>query len=58
MYSTNSQIKLNPKTAGWGQFVSKNLSSNVRVKSYVFVTFDITINHIFPENVIEIPQFV
>ena len=37
---------------------SKNISSKERVKPWFFVTFDITIRHIFPENFIEIPQVV
>ena len=52
-----------PKTAGeGGQFdrphcgFSKNVSSKERVKLWFFMTFDIIIGHIFPENLIEIPQ--
>ena len=37
---------------------SKNLSAKERVKPCFFVTFDIIISHIFPENFIEIPQVV
>ena len=37
---------------------SKNISSKERVKSCFFVTFNIIISHIFPENLIEIPQVV
>ena len=37
---------------------SKNVSSKERVKLWFFVTFDIIISHIFPENFIEIPQLV
>ena len=33
-----------------------NVSSKERVKPCPFVTFDIIIIHIFPENFIEIPQ--
>ena len=58
---------LNPKTAGgWVDLTpspplcgfSKNVSSKERVKLWVFVTFNIIIRHIFPENFIEIPQVV
>ena len=35
---------------------SKNVSS--RVKPWFFVTFNITVGHIFPENFIEVPQVV
>ena len=52
----------NPKTTkeGWGgggQFdfpcgFFKNLSSDERVKPCFFVTFNIIISHIFPENLI------
>ena len=37
---------------------SKNLSSKERVKPWFFVTFNIIIRHVFPENFIEIPQEV
>ena len=37
---------------------SKNVSSKERAKPWFFVTFNIIIRHIFPENFIEIPQFV
>ena len=37
---------------------SKNLSSKKREKRWFLVTFNIIIIHIFPENFIEIPQFV
>ena len=37
---------------------SKNVSSRERVKPWFFVTFNIIISYIFPENVIEIPQVV
>ena len=43
----------NPKMAG-----SKNVPSKERVKPWFFVTFNIIISHIFPENLIEIPQVV
>ena len=36
--------------------VSKNVSSKERVKPCFFVIFNMIINHIFPENFIEIPQ--
>ena len=55
---------LNPKTAGGGgQFdspcgFSKNLSSKERVKPWCFVTFNVILRHIFPENFIEFPQVV
>ena len=54
----------NPKTAGGGsQFdppcdFSKIVSSKERVKPLFFVTFNIIIRHIFPENFIEIPQVI
>ena len=35
---------------------SKNVSSRERVKTCFFVTFDIIVSHIFPENFIEIPH--
>ena len=37
---------------------SKTVSSKDRVKYWFIVTFNIIINHIFPENLIEIPQVV
>ena len=37
---------------------SKNVSSREKVKPWFFVTFNITISHIFPENVIDIPQVI
>ena len=37
---------------------SKNVSSEERVKPWFFVTFNIIISHIFPENFIGIPQVV
>ena len=37
---------------------SKNVSSEERVKSWFFVTFNIIISHILSENFIEIPQVV
>ena len=37
---------------------SKNVPSSERVKTCFFVTFNIIIIHIFPENLIEIPQGV
>ena len=59
---------LNTKAAGGGQFdlpapllpcgFSKNVSSKERVKPCFFVTFNIIIRHIFPENFIEIPRVV
>ena len=55
---------LNPKTAGERQFDSplrgflKNVSSKQKVKPWFFVTFNIFISHIFPENYIEIPQSI
>ena len=36
----------------------KNVSSKERIKPWLFVTFNIIISHIFPENFIEIPQVV
>ena len=52
-----------PKTAGewWGQFrpppcgLPKNVSSKKRVEPWFFVTFNIIISHIFPENFTEVP---
>ena len=57
---------INPKTAGvgGGQFdpppcgFSKNLTSEERMKPWFFVTFNITLRHIFPENFIKFPQVV
>ena len=37
---------------------SKNATSKKKVKLWFFVTFNIIISHIFPENFIEIPQVV
>ena len=37
---------------------SKNVSSKERVKSSLFVTFNVIISYIFPENFIKIPQVV
>ena len=51
----------NPKPAGESQFdrspcgFLKNVSSKERLKPWFFVTFNIIISHIFPENFIEIP---
>ena len=45
-----------PKSQG-GTF-SKNVSSRETVKPWFFVTFNIIISHIFPENFIEILQVV
>ena len=68
---TKKMYFLNPKKAlglgrGWrvggrGQFeppccFPKNASSKERVKPKFFVTFVIIISHIFPKNLIEIPQ--
>ena len=36
----------------------KNVSSKERVKPWLFVTFNIILKHIFPENFIEFPQVV
>ena len=57
---------LNPNLAGkWeggGQIdpppcgFLKNVSSIERVESCFFVTFNIVLKHIFPENLIEFPQ--
>ena len=49
---------LNPKTAGQIDAppfcgFSKNVSSKERVKPWLFVTSNIIISHIFPENFIE-----
>ena len=60
------KIAVNPKTAagegggGGGLFdspchFSKNVSSKERVKPWFFVTFNITLRHIFPENFIKFP---
>ena len=54
----------NPKTAGgWAQFelpsgFSKNFSPKERVKLWFFVTFNIVVSLIFPENFIGIPQVI
>ena len=37
---------------------SKNVSSRERVESRFFVTSNISISHIFPEDFVEIPQVV
>ena len=49
--------------SGLGQFdppcgFSINISSREKVKPWFFVTFNNIISHIFPKNVIEIPQVV
>ena len=55
---------LNPKKAGGALTTpdpcgfSKSVSSKERVKPWFFVTFNIIISNIFPENFIEIPQVV
>ena len=60
----NQYAGLNPKMAGGvGQYAhpcafSKYVSSKERVKAWFFVTFNIIISHIFPENFIEITQVV
>ena len=52
------------KRLGVGEFdpspcdISKKLSSKERMKLWFFVTFNIIISHIFPENFIEILQAV
>ena len=59
-----SKVAVNPKTTGgrgsiwppWG--FSKIVSSKQRLKPWFFVAFKIIKRHIFPENVIEIPQIV
>ena len=49
---------------GGGQFdplpcgFSKSVSFKERVKPWFFVTFNIILRHIFPENFIEFPQVV
>ena len=47
---------------GWflisGKVVSENVSSIERVEPWFFVTFNIILKHIFPENFIEFPQVV
>ena len=58
----------NPETAGGGRGdgpfdshpcgFSKNVSSKETVKPCLFMTFNIIISHIFPENFIEFPQVV
>ena len=53
----------NPKMAGGCQFepplvFRKNVSSKDRVKPWFFVTFNVIISHIFPENVIGMSQVV
>ena len=37
---------------------SKNICSRERMKPWFFVTFNISISHIFPKNFIQIPQVV
>ena len=55
---------LNSKTARWwGQIAlpcgfSKNVCCKERVKPWFFVALNNSISHIFPENIIEIPQVV
>ena len=58
---------INPKMAGGGGGVnfqppccscSKNVSFKDKVKLWCFVTFNIMLKHIFPENLIEFPQVV
>ena len=51
----NSSV--NPKPARQINF-SKNISSKERVKPWFFVTFNIILRHIFPENSIEFPQVI
>ena len=55
-------LNLNPKTAAAGvrvgRGVSKGVSSKEREKPWFFVTFNIILRHIFPENFIEFPQVV
>ena len=65
---TEKMYFLNPKKSwGWGGeggegqfeppcYFPKNASSKERVKPKFFVTFVIIISHIFPKNLIEIPQ--
>ena len=60
---SKSVSSLTLKRLGWGQFdptcgFSKNVSSKEREKPWFFVTFNIIIRHIFPQNFIEIPQVV
>ena len=54
---------VNPKTAGGINLTppcgfSKSVSSKEREKPWFFVTFNIILRHIFPENFIEFPQVV
>ena len=52
--------RLNPNTpeeGGSNRFL-KNVSSTERVEPWFFVTFNIILKHIFPENFIEFPQVV
>ena len=55
---------LNSKRARWwGQIAlpcgfSKNVCSKEKVKPWFFVAFNNSISHIFPKNIIEIPQVV
>ena len=37
-------------------YFPRNVSSKERVKPWLFVTFDIILRHIFPENFIEFPE--
>ena len=47
-------VNLTPPLRGF----LKNVSSKQKVKPWFFVTFNIFISHIFPENYIEIPQSI
>ena len=58
-FQRKAEALFDPKTAGEGGrggarqlSISKTVSSEERVKPCIFVTFNIIINHIFPENVI------
>ena len=60
---TNCLIPFNPKTAGQFDNLTtpwffKKCVFHKKVDPWFFVTFNFIINHIFPENLIEISQFV
>ena len=58
------QAELTLKRLGRDQFelppcgFSKNVPTKERMKPWFFVTFNIILRHIFPENFIEFPQVV
>ena len=67
--ATCVKVELNPNMPGGGQFnpptptptpvvFLKNVSSIERVEPCFFVTFNIILKHVFPENFIEFTQVV